>query len=132
MRLVLTYLTAALIGLLIQSTFIHSSFPAAAAPDFILILVIAVSRQFHTPGGALGAFCLGLLADFASAEYLGPNAAGSVVTFYCVGLIANRVYADRAPAVFIMAFLCSLAKSCVAILMFYLYVKDFVLPPGVS
>ena len=130
MRMALTFLTAGLLGLFIQSNLIRSSFPAAPVPDFILILVIAVSRYFHTPLGAIGAFALGLLADFGSAQYLGPNAAGCVVAFYIVGLIANRVYADRGPAVFIITFFCSIAKSAVAILMFELYLKDFVLPEG--
>ncbi len=130
LRLILTFLVAGLLGLFIQSSVIRSSFPAAPVPDFLLILVIAVSRHFHTPLGAVGAFALGLLADFGSAQYLGPNAAGSVVAFYIVGLIANRVYADRAPALFIITFLCSLAKSAIAILFFELYLKDFVLPAG--
>jgi rod shape-determining protein MreD len=126
MRIALVFLVAAFTGLLIQATLVHSSFPAAMAPDFILILTVAISLFYHSAWGALSSFALGLLADFASAEYLGPNAAGCVLAFCLVGLIANRVYADKGIAVGIIAFVCSLAKSATVFCVLYFYVDEFV------
>ena len=131
-RPIIIFLVAGLIGLFIQATLIHSSMPASAAPDFILILVVVVSRQLHTPWGALAAFALGLLADFASAQYLGPNAGGCVLAFLLVGMIANRVYADKVIAVFLITALCSLVKSLFIILMLWIELKDFVFTPDLS
>ncbi len=84
MRIIITFVLAALIGLTIQASVVHTSAPAAVAPDFILILTVAIALFYHSPGGALGAFLLGMLADFASAQYVGPNAAGCVVSFVLV------------------------------------------------
>ncbi|MFN8391644.1 MAG: rod shape-determining protein MreD [Bdellovibrionota bacterium] len=131
MRVFFVFLVAGLIGLLIQATLIHASFPAAVAPDFIVILTVAVSLYYHTAWGALGAFCLGLFADFASADYLGPNAAGCVAAFCLVGLIANRVYADKGIAITIITFVCSIAKSATLLLLYYLYVDGFIVPDGI-
>ena len=130
MRLIFVFLVAGLTGLMIQATLVHSSFPAAVAPDFILILTVAVALYYHNVPGLVGAFALGLLADFASSNYLGPNAAGCVVAFCLVGLIANRVYADKVIAVFILSFVCSVAKTATAFLMLYFYVDGFFLPAG--
>ena len=125
MRPILIFLLAGLAGLFVQSTLVHSSMPTVAAPDFILILVVYVSRTLHTPWGALAAFALGLLADFGSAQYLGPNAGGCLIAFAVVGLIANRVYADKVIALFVITFVCSIVKSCFALLMLYVYVNEF-------
>ena len=131
MRQICIFLIFALLGLGIQATIFHSTFPELPAPDFILILVVAVSRLYHTRWGVLGAFALGILADFASARYLGPNAAGCVIAFLIVGLIANRMYADKVIAIFFITAGTSVAKSLTAILMFYMYVPDFSVPPSI-
>ncbi len=131
-RPILIFLLAGLVGLFIQASLVHSSMPAAPAPDFILILVVIVSRRLHTPWGAVAAFTLGLLADFASAQYLGPNAGGCVLAFLIVGMIANRVYADKIIAVFFITALCSLVKSVFVLFMFYVELKDFALAPDIT
>lgn len=131
MRIFVTFFLAALIGLTIQASMIHTSSPAAVAPDLILVLTVAIALFYHSPGGAIGAFLLGLLADFASAQYLGPNAAGCVIAFCLVGLIANRVYADKLFAVFIIVFVCSIAKSLVTLSVYEFYLPEFALPEGV-
>jgi hypothetical protein len=60
---------------------------------------------------------------------LGPNAAGCIFAFLFVGLIANRMYADKVVAIFFITFGSSLVKSFIAICMFALYLPDFTLPP---
>jgi len=129
MRQVSAFLIFGILGLGIQATIFHSTFPALPAPDVILILVVAISRLYHTRLGVLGAFCMGLLADFASAQYLGPNAAGCIIAFLFVGLIANRMYADKVIAIFFITAGSSLAKSLMAIAMYTFYVPDYTLPP---
>ena len=123
-RLALLYLIAALLGLFIQATMIHSSFPAAPAPDLILVLVLILAITYRTVPGLIGAFLLGLLADVASGQFLGPNAAGALVAFGIVGVLASRVFADRIVAVVFIAFFCSLAKSITVITMFTVYLND--------
>ena len=131
MRVVITFAVAALIGLFITASVIHLSYPAAMAPDFILILVICLSLFYHNILGVLGAFALGLLADFASARYVGPNAGGAVVAFAFVGLIANRVYADKVIAVMIIAFLCTLVKTGTELCLLALSLPRFSLPESI-
>lgn len=124
MRVVFTFLFFTLIGLLINATIFHTTFPSSTAPDFILILTVALAFYYPEKGGLILAFLLGLFADFASAQYLGPNAAGSVIAFCFVGLIANRIYADKFFAVMIITFVCSLAKLLTMLLMYYVYLLE--------
>lgn len=128
LRVFAVFAFSAFVGLLINATLVHSSFPGSVAPDFILILSVAISFFYHTPIGVCGAFLLGIAADFASGLYIGPNAAGCVVAFCLVGMIANRVYADKIVAVFIITSICSVAKSFTYLLLVFFYVPDRVLP----
>jgi len=85
--------------------------------------VVVVSLKFRTVGGVIGVFLLGLLADFASGQFIGPNAAGSIVVFGLVGAIATRVYADRSTALMVIVFICSLAKSSALLLMYLFFLQ---------
>ncbi len=120
-RAIIIFLLFALVGLFIQSSVIHDSFPSALAPDFILILVVHLGLRFRTVPGLFGSFALGLLADFASGQYVGPHAAGAIVAFCLSGIIANRVYAEKNFALMLIAFLCCLAKSMTFIALLLLY-----------
>ena len=123
----ITFITvAALMGLLIQATLVHSIYPAAVAPDFILVIVVYLSLTRRNVWGLIGAFFLGVLADFASGQFIGPNAAGSVIAFYVSAIVAEKIYADRGLAVVILSFIASLAKTLTvaAMLAIYLHI-DF-------
>ncbi len=126
-RTIVLFVVAAMLGIFIQATIVHASFPAAAAPDVILILTVILGLRYRSVSGLFGAFLLGILADFASGQYVGPNAAGGIVAFLAVGSIASRVYAERALAVVMITFLCSLIKSLVLVSLFALYIKPDVL-----
>lgn len=128
MRVVITFSVAAFLGLIISACVVHSTAATFVSPDFLLVLTVALSLHYHNPYGAIGAFFLGLLGDFASAQFVGPNAAGCVVAFSLVGIIANRVYADKTLAVMIITFLCSLAKSFTYLSVLNFYLTDYVLP----
>ena len=111
MRLALWILAIALIGAVLNAAGVRSIAPSALAPDFALILTVVIAFYHSTPLGLLGAFSLGILADFSSTLVIGPNAAGCVVAFCTVGLIANRMYAEKWVAVMIITLVCSIAKS---------------------
>ncbi len=121
-RLILTFFVAAIAGLFLQGSVLKNSVPSAIAPDLIVVLVATIGLRYRSVPGLFSAFALGLLADFASGLYLGPNAAGAVVAFMMSGVIANRVYADKGVALFLIVFLCSLSKSLVIVAMILLYV----------
>jgi rod shape-determining protein MreD len=122
-RTALIFFFAAIIGIVVQSTVVHSSFPSVAAPDVILILTVVLGMRYRSVAGLFSAFLLGILADFASGQYVGPNAAGNIVAFLAVGSIASRVYAERVLAVAMITFMCSILKSLVLIALLALYVK---------
>lgn len=126
-RVALIAVIAGLLGLFIQSTFIHSAFPAAIAPDFILVLVVLLALRERNVAYVCLAFFLGILADLASGQFLGLNSAGAVVAFLLVGVISTRVYAERPLAIAFITFVCSLAKSAVCVLLLLTYVSSSVL-----
>ncbi|HQH29116.1 MAG TPA: rod shape-determining protein MreD, partial [Oligoflexia bacterium] len=127
LRLVCIFTLACLLGVFLQSTLIHGTVPSAAAPDVLMILVVIIALRVRTVGAVIGAFCLGLISDFASGQYVGPNAAASVVVFSLVGAIASRVYADRALALMVIVFLCSLAKSFTLFAIYSIYLDRYLL-----
>ncbi len=124
LRACILFLLASFLGLIIQSSVIHGTIPSAPVPDMILVLVVIIALKFRSVAGLIGVFTLGLLSDFASGQYVGPNAAGSLAVFGLVGAIVNRVYADRGLALMVIVFLCSLAKSTVVASMFSLFLEN--------
>lgn len=102
----------------------HATVPEFVVPDILLVLVVFLGLFQRSVSGLSGAFSLGLLGDFASGVYLGPSAAGSVTAFMLSGLIANRVYAEKAPAVFFITAACSLVKNFTAMGLLAVYVRD--------
>lgn len=125
-RLIAIFMTVAFIGLFIQGGVIKSALPAAVAPDMIVVLVATIGLRFRTIPGLVGAFGLGVLEDFASGQYIGPNAAGAVIAFLLSGVIANRVYADKGVALFLIVCFCSLAKAVTRLSMLQLYLGTIV------
>lgn len=121
MRLGVWVVFLCLLGTVLNAALIRSIWPAASTPDFPLILTVAISLYFYNPLGVVAAFLLGLLADFSSAQFLGPNAAGCVLAFITVGLIANRMYAENFIAVMIITFTCSLVKTGIYLAFLALY-----------
>lgn len=122
-RLLMIFSFTCVMGLFFQAALIHSSIPAAPAPDFILILVVITALNYQNVFGMIGAFVLGLLADFASGLFIGPNAAGAVVAFSLIGVIASRVYADRGFGVMLITFFSCLVKSAVYAIMHVVYIN---------
>ena len=124
LRTSIVFLIACLLGIFVQSTVIKATIPSATVPDIILVLVVIIALNVRSLAGLFGSFALGLLADFASGQFIGPNAAASIVVFGLVGTIASRVYADRSFALMILVLLCSIAKSLTVLLMYMLYLNE--------
>ena len=121
MRLVATFAVLLVLGLLVQATLVHSLFPSAIAPDFLLMLVFFLGIHHKSPLGAFGAFLLGVVADLASARFIGPNAAGAVIAFAFVAYSSGHMFAERGAISGILAFFASLVKSIVFLTMMRFY-----------
>ncbi len=130
LRIVLVFSVATLLGLFVQGTLIRPLSVSAVAPDFILILVVYLGLHIPTVGGLLGAFVLGLVSDFAAAEFVGPGASGAVVAFCLTVTLSKKVYAESPPATMIVTAVCSLAKSLVCVLILYTYLDVNALSTG--
>lgn len=112
-----------LFGVFVQGTLIHANFPNMIAPDFTVLIVVYLGLRHQNMRGLIASFCLGLIVDFASAVYLGPNAAGCVLGFCVTGVIAKRVFAEKTFAIVSITFWSSLIKSSTYVLMLVLYVS---------
>lgn len=110
----IVYSLVIIFAIVVEGDIIHGAFPSFPAPDFIFILVLMLALRERSLKALWLAFFLGLVGDFASGEYLGPNAAGCVVGFWAVSLIAEKIYAERGFAVVVIGFLGTLAKSITA------------------
>ena len=119
-RTSIIFIVLALVGFFFQGTMIRNSCPTAPVPDVIAILVVIIALRYWSVWGLIGCFLVGLLADLASGHLLGLNAAGAIVAFAFAGFVSARVYADRFPAIMLIALFCSLVKTatCLAILFF--------------
>ena len=115
-RTFLLFLVIALTGLFLQSVLRGEMI--AVVPDVVLVLVVIIALLFPTVPGLFACFALGLLADFATARYLGPNAAGCVVAFALAVTVSTKIYADRLIGVAMIAFVCSVAKALTLLAMF--------------
>ena len=106
----------ALAGLFLQS--VMRGDLIAVVPDVVLVLVVIIALLHPTVPGLFACFGLGLLADFATARYLGPNSAGCVVAFALAVTVSTKIYADRLVGVAMIAFVCSIAKALTLLAMF--------------
>ena len=123
-RVLITFLLLAFFGLSIQSTATHMFSVYASGPNLLLLLAIFIGLKNHKPSGAIGAFLIGLLGDFASAKYLGPSAAGTLVAYCLTVILSQRVYAEHPVTLAMVALLCSLARSVVYVLFLSMYVSS--------
>lgn len=117
---VFSFVAIAFVGLLLQTMVVSN--PQFVVPDISLVLVVILALYYRSVYGMLAAFALGLTADFASARFLGPNAAGSVVAYALAVSISNRVYADRSLGISILAGICDVSKSLTLVAMKYTFV----------
>jgi len=110
-KTVLLFFVAFMCGIFIQATLLHSVLPDIVSPDLLIILTVFLGLRARNAMGAFGAFIIGLGADFASAKFLGPFAAGSVVAFAATVFVANHFFSEKWFTVSITALLASAAKN---------------------
>lgn len=122
LKTIVTFFVLSLTGIYFQSSFFPKIFPFDVAPDFILILVLWVALFNEERAALLGCFFLGLLSDFASGLYLGPQALGAVVACMLVQGFSKHVYADRFFSIATVSFLASLVKQITARVLVLSYV----------
>ena len=104
------YFLIILASLTLQSTFLSLGL---VAPDLILILIVAVSINYQSIPGLLFCFFLGLIVDFSSGVYLGPNTAAYVGVFSFIAAVSKRLFADRIFAILALTFMASILKSLI-------------------
>jgi rod shape-determining protein MreD len=121
------FVAACIVGLVLQATLRANFF--AVGPDFLVILVVILAVSYPNAGGVLGAFCLGLIYDLGSGQFLGPNAAGSVIAFLVAAGISRKMYAERIAGLAIVVLVCSLAKSTTFALMLSAFIESDLIKP---
>jgi rod shape-determining protein MreD len=130
-RTILVFFVACIVGLVVQATFAHTISPFAIAPDVIVILAVYLGLNYQHPLGVIGAFLLGVAGDFASAQFVGPVAAGSVLVYGLTVMVSQKVYAENPFAIVMLTFLCSIADSLIYLLMVVMYVNVDLFGEGV-
>jgi rod shape-determining protein MreD len=110
MRAFLGMSLLAALGLLLQTTIMHS-LHLGAVPDLLLILCVHLGLYRHTMGGAIAAFMLGYLEDSISAGATGMNAAGMCMVFSAVYLTSRRLWVDNVISGVVLVFLASALKT---------------------
>ena len=116
-KITMLYLLCSILGLVFRSSLIYGDFPSAPAPDMITIIVVIISLRLNNAFGLLAAFALGLLADCAAGQYLGPQAASAVLSFTLTRVISGHVFVERPPGIFLLATACSVLKSTTIVVM---------------
>ena len=122
-RTTFLFLLIALTGLFLQSVMRGGLIPVV--PDIVLVLVVIIALLYPNIPGLLACFGLGLLADFATARYLGPNSAGCVVAFALAVTVSTKIYADRLVGVAMISFVCSIAKALTLLAMWAAFLKTY-------
>jgi rod shape-determining protein MreD len=111
LKTIAVFIVLSLVGIFFQSSFLPEFSPAGVVPDFILVLVVWISL-FHEEKNALwGAFFLGLLSDFSSGMYIGPQASGCILACVFVRAFSRHIYADRFLSLAMVTFIVSLIKQ---------------------
>jgi rod shape-determining protein MreD len=105
------------VGLLLQSTLFQLLPSGLAAPDILLVLAVFLGLNYHTIGGATGAFLLGYIQDSTSGGPAGLNACGMLVVYVLVYLTCRRLWVDNVLSKVVLVFLASLVKTIVVVVL---------------
>lgn len=111
LKTIVVFIVLSLVGVFFQSSFLPEFSPFGVVPDFILVLVIWISLFYEEKSALWGAFFLGLLSDFSSGMYVGPQASGCILACVFVRAFSRHVYADRFLSLAMVTFIVSLIKQ---------------------
>ena len=109
-RVFLIFLFFTILGLFIQGTLLPAVYPWFVTPDIILILILVIGLYVRNLRGLLAAFVLGVITDFANAQYVGPHAAGAIIAYWVVIIISQKVYVEHFLGLIVLGFVASFAK----------------------
>lgn len=115
---------AAVIGLLLQTTFFHLVPFAALMPDLILILCVYLGLHQHSVGGTTGAFLLGYFMDNFAGNTVGLHAFAMSLIFVLVYLISRRLWMDNWIANIAVVFAASMLKTLTVAVLLVLYLSE--------
>lgn len=110
-------LFTAIVTLCIQLSIFGNFFPKWFLPNFALILAVFLGVFEPTFVGALLAFCVGLIFDFASGDILGPWSGACVSVFGLLSQGARRLFVDTALLAGVLVFCASLFGFVVYLLL---------------
>lgn len=121
LKLSLILLVVSFIGLALQATVVHTVMPRSIAPDILVIVAVYLGLMLPRPQGVLLAFVLGLCGDFASGQFLGPQAGGLVVAFAVTVLGSGKLFAENSLALGLLTLVASVGKSAFLLGMLAIY-----------
>ena len=94
----------AIIALASQGMLGHLGLPSALMPQFVIVMVVALSFSEVNSFGCLMSFAIGLLLDFSSAVLIGPWAGSCVVVFCALAMLSQRLFIDSGIAAMVITF----------------------------
>lgn len=80
--------------LVLQGGVLKVLLPGIVVPNLLLITVVYLAFFDVSIGGAILAFCLGLIADFGSGILLGPAAGSFVAVYGILSVLSQRLFID--------------------------------------
>ncbi len=101
----------------LQSTVVHGMALWGVIPDFALIVLIYISIKNGSTEGQLSGFLSGITADVISSSPLGFNVFIKTVIGFVYGVFKANIFIDILFAPFIMAFLATLMKALLSIIL---------------
>jgi rod shape-determining protein MreD len=111
----------AIIALASQGMLGHLGLPSALMPQFVIVMVVALSFSEVNSFGCLMSFAIGLLLDFSSAVLIGPWAGSCVVVFCALAMLSQRLFIDSGIAAMVITF----SSVVVANVLFSLFGSEY-------
>ncbi len=115
-----------IIGALIvfQSTFVYNSITVRdVGPDFLMIIVVAISFFLGSVSGEIFGFITGIIADIISGGLLGLSAFTYTVIGYGVGLLGNKIYGNYYILSIFIVFVATFVKALIMAMLGSLFIK---------
>lgn len=101
LRQFLILLAIGLACIWMQATLLRSVLPDACVPNLMLVMAVYLGFYRVSVRGAFEVFLIGVLLDMAAGSLLGPWAAGFIVVFAVLALLARQMFIDSYLAIFV-------------------------------
>lgn len=90
-------------SLIVQEAVFGLVMPRWLVPNFVVLIALFLGLKDATISGAMLAFAFGLIADFVSAQAVGPLAGAAIAVFGIFSQIGRRLLVDNAVAAIVIA-----------------------------